>query len=87
MCQFSSRNWFYCTKCIQLAVVGKWHNTVVRLQKKSVINLTLLRLSISAWSMIMTGPGGLLLVVPTYMQFQLQSYWRGCQNKQLNLDI
>ncbi len=37
--------------------------------KRSVINCTWLRLSVSDWSIIMTGPGGLLLVVPTYMQF------------------
>jgi hypothetical protein len=36
----------------------------------------------------MIGPGGLLVVVPTYIQFQLQFYWWGCQkNNQLNLDI
>jgi hypothetical protein len=35
----------------------------------------------------MIDPGGVLLVVPTYMQLQLQFYWWGCQNKQLNLDI
>jgi hypothetical protein len=29
----------------------------------------------------MIGLGGLLLVVPTYMQFQLQFYWWGCQKK------
>jgi hypothetical protein len=29
-----------------------------------------MQLSISDWSIIMIGPGGLLLVVPTYMQFQ-----------------
>jgi hypothetical protein len=31
------------------------------------------------------GPGGLLLVVPTYMQFHLQFYWWGCPKKQLKL--
>jgi hypothetical protein len=36
----------------------------------------------------MIGPGGLLLVVPTYLQFQLQFYWWGCQKKsQLNLEL
>ncbi len=39
--------------------------------KKSIINWTWLQLSISDWSMIKIGPGGLLLIVPTYMQFQL----------------
>jgi hypothetical protein len=34
MCQFSSRNWFFCTKFVQLAVAGKWRNTDVHLQKR-----------------------------------------------------
>ncbi len=38
---------------------------------KSVINWTWLQLSISHWSIIMIGSGGLLLVVPTYMQLRL----------------
>jgi hypothetical protein len=29
----------------------------------------------------MIGPGGLLLVVPTHMQFQLQFYWWGWPKK------
>ncbi len=39
--------------------------------KKSVINWTKLQLSISDWSTITIGPGGFLLVVPTYMEFRL----------------
>jgi hypothetical protein len=55
--------------------------------KKSVINWTWLRLNIFDW-LIMIVPGGLLLIVPTYMQFRLQFYWWGCpQKNQLNLDI
>ncbi len=53
--------------------------------KKSVINRTRLRLSIFDWSIIMIGPGGLLLVVPTYMQFELQFYWWGCQKEKPKL--
>jgi hypothetical protein len=52
--------------------------------KKSVINWTWLRLSISDWSIII-GPGCLPFVVPTEMQFQLQFYWWGCPKKGLNL--
>jgi hypothetical protein len=45
-------------------------------------------LSISDWSIIMIGPGGLLLVVTTHIQFQLKIDWWGCQRKkELNLDI
>ncbi len=71
----------FCTKFVQLAVAGKRRNTVVHLQKKSVTYRTWLRLNISDWSIIMIGPGGLLLVVPTYTQFQLQFNWWGGQNK------
>jgi hypothetical protein len=38
----------------------------------------------------MIAPGGLLLVVPMYVQFRSQFYWWGCQiknKKKLNLDI
>jgi hypothetical protein len=41
---------------------------------KEVQFITLFKLdliSISDWSIIMIGPGGLLLVVPTYVQFQV----------------
>jgi hypothetical protein len=34
MCRFSSGNWFFCTKFVQLAVAGKRRNTVVHLQKR-----------------------------------------------------
>jgi hypothetical protein len=81
MCRFSLGNWFFWTKFVQLAVADKRHNTVVYLQKR-VINWTWLRLN---WSIIMIGPGGFLLVVPTYMQFQLQFYWWGCQKKTAKL--
>ncbi len=85
MCRFSSGNWFFCTKFVQLAVAGKRRNTVVHLLKKSVKNWSWLRLSISDWSIIMIGPGGLLIVVPTYMLVQLQIYLWGCQKRTVKL--
>jgi hypothetical protein len=67
---------------------GKWRNTAVHFQNKECNKLDLIAAQYSDWSIIMIGPGGLLLVVPKYMQFQLQFYWWGCQKKkQLNLDI
>ncbi len=36
-------------------------------------------------SIIMIGPDGLLLVVPTYLQFHLQFYWWGCQKTKAKL--
>jgi hypothetical protein len=60
-----------------LPVASIWHNTVAQHNcappNESVINWTWLQLSISDWSIIMIGLGGLLLVVPTYMQFRLQN--------------
>jgi hypothetical protein len=34
MCGFSSGNWFFCTKFLQLAMAGKRCNAVVHLQKR-----------------------------------------------------
>ncbi len=80
---------FFCTKLMHAGCRGWWkaqQSSAPPKKKKSVINWTWLRLSIFDWSIIMIGPGGLLLVVPTYLQFQLQFYWWGCQKKkQLNL--
>jgi hypothetical protein len=47
--------------------------------KKEHNKLDWLRLSVSGWSIIMIGPGGLHLVVLTYMQFRLEFYWWGWQ--------
>jgi hypothetical protein len=62
--------------CSMLWLVKAQHSCAP--PKKSVINWTWLRLRISDWLIIMIGPGGLLLVVATYMQFPLQFYWWGC---------
>ncbi len=66
--------------CSLLAVAGKRRNSCAP-PKKSVINWTWLRLSISDWLIIMIGRDGLLSAVPTYMQLQLQFYWWGCPKK------
>jgi hypothetical protein len=81
MCWFTSGNWFSCTKIVQLLVAGKRGNTFLCAFTKECINWTWLQLSISDWSIIMISPDGLLLVVPTYMQFHLQFYWWGYQKK------
>jgi hypothetical protein len=49
--------------------------------KKECNKLNLTGLSISDWSITIIGSVGLLLVVPTNMQFPLQFYWWGCQKK------
>jgi len=78
LCRFSSGNWSPNSCGLPCLVKVA---TQLCTSKKSVINWTWLRLSISDWSIIIIGPGGLLLVVPTYMQFQLQFYRWGCQKK------
>ncbi len=54
----------------RFAEAGKRRITAVHLLEKSAINMIwLLLIPVSDWSIIMIGPGGLLLVVPTYLQF------------------
>ncbi len=48
-----------------------------------VINWTWLRLSIYDWSIIMIGPGGLLLLIPSHMQSLF--YRCGCQKQTAKL--
>jgi len=88
MCCFSSGNWFFYTKFVHLAVAGKRlvkGTTQLCTSKKECNKLDLTGLSISNWSITMIGSGGLLLVVPTNMQFPLQFYWWGCQKKTAKL--
>jgi hypothetical protein len=75
MCWFSSVDWFFCTKFVQRAALAG--------TSKKECN----KLDLTAASIFLIGLGGLLLVVPMYMQFQLQFYWWGRIKKQLNLDI
>jgi hypothetical protein len=46
----------------------------VHLPEKSVINMICLLHPVGYWPNIMIGLGGLLLVVPTYLQSQFQFY-------------
>jgi len=64
----------------QIAIL---HRCIVYCLWEEPINWTWLWLSICDSSIIMIGTGGLLLVVPTYMQFQSQFYWWGCQKKKI----
>ncbi len=77
--RFSSGNWFSCTTFVQLAVAGETCNSET--PKKSVINWTCVRLSISDWSIRTIGPGGLLLVVLPYIPFQVQLDWWYCRER------
>jgi hypothetical protein len=83
MCRFSSRNSLFLHQ-ICAACCGWWEEKQsCAPPKKSVINWTWLRLSISDWSVILIGPDGLLSVVFTNMQFPVQFYcW---QNKTAKL--
>jgi hypothetical protein len=80
MCRFSSGNWFFCTKFVHRAVAGEGA-THLCTSKKECNKLDMTAAQYFDWSITMIGPGGLLLVVPTYMQFQLQFYWWGCQKQ------
>jgi hypothetical protein len=53
--------------------------------KSGPINMIWLLLSVSDLSIIMIGPGGLLLVVPIYLQFQFQFYWWVAKKKKTKL--
>jgi hypothetical protein len=80
-------------KFVHLAVAGKSHSTIVHLKKKSVNKLDLIAAQYFWLGDHKIGPGGLLLVVPMYMQFQLQFYWqtrvakRNCYTETFNLII
>jgi len=81
------RKWVFGTKVVHVAMAGTActckHSCAP--PKKSLINWTWLRLSIYDWSFIMVGPGGLLWVNPTFMQFQSQFYQWGWQKKKAKL--
>jgi hypothetical protein len=63
-------------------------NTIFLHYKAGPINMIWLVLSVFDWSIIMIRPGGLLLVVPTYLQSQFQFYWWVAKKKtKLNLDV
>jgi hypothetical protein len=61
----------------QVAEAGKRHRKVVHLLEKSVINMIWLLLPGFDWPIIMIGPSGLLLVVPTYLRLLFQFYGWG----------
>jgi hypothetical protein len=67
MCRFGSENWFFCSKFVQLAVAGKKAQHLCT-SKKECNRLDLTPAQYFSLVNRMIGPGGLLLVVPTYMQ-------------------
>jgi hypothetical protein len=60
---------------------GKQHSKPVHLLEKSVINMISPLLLVFDWPIIMIGPGGLLLVVRTYMQSFEKSIMGGVPKK------
>jgi hypothetical protein len=69
-------------KFVPLAVAGK---TQLCTSRRECNKLDLTAAQYFDWLIIMIGPGGLLLVVPTYLQFQLHSFIDGVAKKtQLN---
>jgi hypothetical protein len=81
ICRFSSGNWFFSGIFGQIAEAGNKHSTTVHLLQKSVLNMIWLLVPVLDWPIIMIAPGGLLLVVPTYMQFRFQFYGWGYEKK------
>ncbi len=53
--------------------------SLVHMLEESVINMIWMMLPDFDWSIIMIGPSGLLLVVPTYLQSLFQFYGWGCK--------
>jgi hypothetical protein len=51
----------------------------MQMLEKSVINMIWLMFSVFDWLIIMIGPSGLLLGVPTYLESSFQLYVWGCK--------
>jgi hypothetical protein len=72
----------------QFAEASKKRSKAVHPLEKSVINMIWLLILVFDWPIIMIRPGGLLLVVPTYLQSLFHFYWWGCKKvNSLNLDV
>jgi hypothetical protein len=89
-CRFGSGKWFFSCMFSEFLSLLSLVNPQQRCTpaEKSVINKIWLVLLIFDWPIIMIRPGGLLLVVPTYLQFPVQFYGWGLEkSKQLNLEV
>jgi hypothetical protein len=62
-CWFNSAKWFWPSIFAQFAEACKRHSKVEHLPEKSVVNMIWLLLPVFDWTIIVIGPGGLLLVV------------------------
>jgi hypothetical protein len=60
------------------AEARKKRSKVVHLLETSVKNMIGLLVPVFDWPIVIIGPGGLLLVVPTYLQCPFQFYGWGC---------
>jgi hypothetical protein len=84
ICRFSSGNWFFCTKIVEVTMARKRHNTVVHLQKKcTTLDLTAAQyfwlLDHNDWSRWFALSGSHVYAVPLTVV--------GFPKKKLNLDI
>jgi hypothetical protein len=84
MCRFSS-GYSAPNSCNFPWLVKRAHICAPSKKKCNKLNLTAAQYC--DWSIRMIGPGGLLLVVPMNMQFQLQFYSSGCPKKTFNFII
>jgi hypothetical protein len=71
---FAQENSFSTAYLLCLLRLVKKPSKSLHLLEKSVINMIALSLHVFDWPIIMIGPGGLLLIVPTYLQFHFQFY-------------
>ncbi len=79
ICRYGSRKWFFSCIFAQFAEASKKRSKAVHPLEKSVINMTWLLILVFDWPIIMIGPVGLLLVVPTYLQSFVWVLWVGLQ--------
>jgi hypothetical protein len=64
-----AHKWFFSYIFGQFAEAGNKRSKTVHLLHKCVINMIRLLIPVFDWLIIMIGPGGLLLVVPTSLRF------------------
>jgi len=78
VCRFHSGKWFWLSIIAYVAWLLKGAAALCTCRKEcNKCDLTAAQYF--SLAIIMIGPGGLLLVAPTYLQSQFQFYWWGCK--------
>ncbi len=71
ICRFGSGKWFVSCTCAQFPEAGESLSKALQRLEKSAINMIWWLSPVFDWPNIVIKPGGLLLVVPTYLQYFL----------------